>query len=128
MFSTKKNIRTYIHGGDFVSVASDGNLKWLRAQVERNYELNTQLLGPHKSDNQEVKVLNRIIRWTPDGFKYEADLRHAELVIKDLGLDKAKGVSRRGTKEEGRTNDNNEETLDEHKSSEYRAIVARMNY
>mgnify|MGYP003319214429 CR=1 FL=1 len=58
-----RRLKAYIHGDDFVSVASGENLKWLRAQVENNYELKIQVLGPHKTDTQEVKVLNRIIRW-----------------------------------------------------------------
>ena len=37
------------------------------------------------------------------GIKYEADRRHAELIIKELELDKNKGVTTPGTKEEGRT-------------------------
>ena len=68
------------------------------------------------------------MRWTDQGVKYEADPRHAELIIKDLVLEKAKGVSSPGTKEEGRTQDNNQELLDSQKCSEYRAIVARMKY
>ena len=44
------------HGDDFVSVASDKDLEWLKEQVEKKYELKTQVLGPEKGDMQEVKV------------------------------------------------------------------------
>ena len=127
-FHNDRNIRTYIHGDDFVSVASDDNLKWLKQQIERKYELKTQVLGPGKEDFQEVKVLNRILRWANSGVTYEADPRHAELIIKDLSLEKAKSVTTPGTKEEGRTKDDNHQPLETSKASEYRAIVARMNY
>ena len=47
-----------------------------------------------------------MLRWTEQGIKYEADPRHAEIIIKDLNLDKAKSVTTPGTKEEGRTREN----------------------
>ena len=40
----------------------------------------------------EGKVLNRIMRATPQGFELEADPRHAEMVIERLGLQSRKGV------------------------------------
>ena len=54
--------------------------------------------------------------------------RHAELIVKNLDLEKAEGVTTPGTKEEGRTKDNNQDALDPGKASEYHAIVARINY
>ena len=65
---------------------------------------------------------------TKDGIKYEADPRHAEIVIDEVGLEDAEGVGSPGTKEEGTTNDDNEDKLDEYHSSRYRATVARLNY
>eukprot|EP00969_Alexandrium_andersonii_P060158 2649339-Alexandrium_andersonii.AAC.1 len=41
---------------------------------------------------QEVKLLNRIIRWTPDGYLYEADPRHAEQLLRDLRKSEPSGV------------------------------------
>eukprot|EP00969_Alexandrium_andersonii_P012065 526177-Alexandrium_andersonii.AAC.1 len=41
-------------------------------------------LGGGPLDLREVKLLNRIIRWTPDGLLYEADPRHAEQLLRDL--------------------------------------------
>ena len=34
-------------------------------------------------------MLNRVVRWTEQGFEYEADLRHVDLIIKELGLEEA---------------------------------------
>ena len=69
-----------------------------------------------------------ILTWTKDGISYEADPRHAEIVIDELGLKDAKGVVTPGTTEDGATKDNNEKQLDDHHPSKYRAIVARLNY
>ena len=37
-------------------------------------------------NGSKVRVLNRILTWTKAGVRYEADPRHAEIVIKDLLL------------------------------------------
>ena len=37
--------------------------------------------------------LNRVISTSHDGFGYDPDIRYAELIVKELGLEKAKSVS-----------------------------------
>ena len=86
---------TYIRGDDFVTSGNDEDLKWLKAGLERHYEINTEVLGPDTQDNQQVQILNRIVSWTPEGLEYEADPRHVELIVKELGLENAKGVQSR---------------------------------
>ena len=83
----------------------------MKGEFEKAYEIKTQVLGPEKEDLQQVRVLNRILTWKSDGISYEADPRHAEIVVKELGLTEAKGVVTPGTKEEGTTKDNNGEKL-----------------
>ena len=63
--------------------------------MEEKYKLKVQILGPDKDGVQEIRVLNNIIRWAPEGIELEAAPRHAEIVIKELGLQgaKAMGVS-----------------------------------
>jgi hypothetical protein len=46
-------------------------------------------LGPGRNDNKFVRVLNRIITWTGEGIQYEADQRHSEIIIRQLGLQEA---------------------------------------
>ena len=106
-----KGLRCYIHGDDFVTVGTDKELKWMKQELEKAYELKTQVLGPSKEDLQQVRALNRIMTWKSHGISYEADPRHAEIVIKELGLSDAKGVVTLGTKEEGTTKDHKDEKL-----------------
>ena len=42
--------------------------------------------------------MNKIVRWTPAGIELEADPRHAEIVIRELGLEQAKPVTTPGAK------------------------------
>ena len=41
-------------------------------------------LGPGEEDTQELRVLNRVLRWTEKGVTYEADPRHAEILVAGL--------------------------------------------
>ena len=41
-------------------------------------------LGPGQSDDKAMRILNRVVQWTSEGIAYEADQRHAELIVKQL--------------------------------------------
>ena len=100
----------------------------MKKELEKIYELKTHVLGPGENDEKQVKVLNRIVTWTDQGVQYEADPRHAEIVIKQLGLENAKGLITPGTKEEVRTKEDHENEPNEEYTSIHRAITARLNY
>ena len=74
---------------------------------------------------------------------YEADQRHAEIVIKDLGLEKAKSVVTPGSRDgaskttgfnefsnqdEGQGQKEDEDILKGDVATKYRAVTARLNY
>ena len=69
-----------VHGDDFVFVGSDESLKSTRRTLEEKYNIKVQVFRPDRE--QEIRALNEIIRWTPEGIELEADPRHAEIVIK----------------------------------------------
>ena len=60
-----------------------------------------QTFGGRKECSKEVRVLNKIIRHTAKGIELEADPRHAEIVVRDLGLTDGKPSKVPGKKEEG---------------------------
>ena len=43
-------------------------------------------LGSGAKDDKAVRILNRIIGWAREGLMIEADPRHAERVIKEMGV------------------------------------------
>ena len=46
-----------------------------------------------------VRILNRLARVTSGGLDYEADQRHAEILMKDMGIDEgSKEVTTPGSK------------------------------
>ena len=85
-----------VHGDDFTSCGTTEDLAWLQRCFEKKFEVTTTVLGPEKAQALEVRILNRIIRWTESGIAYEPDPRQSEIAIKDLGLDadrtKAAGI------------------------------------
>lgn len=72
-------------------------------------------------------MLNRILTWGDKGVGYEADPRHAEITIRDLGFSVAKAVTTPGTKEEGRTKSEHKQDVDAAHTASYRSLVARLN-
>lgn len=86
-------------------------------------------MGPGKDQVRQVNLPNRVVTWDDaQGILYEADPRHVEIIIKQLQLSESKPVSSPGTKEEGRTSEDNETPFTDKEATNYRAIVARCNY
>lgn len=128
-YHKSRGIRTLVHGDDYVSVGHPKQLQWLEEQLKSRYQMKTQLLGLDEAQLKEVKTLNRLISWKgTKGIVYEADPRHIEVIIEQLSSNDAKDVITPGTREEGRTQTDCEDKLDNDQSSKYRAIVARCNY
>ena len=128
-YHQERQIRTLVHGDDYVSVGHPKQLKWLEEQLKTRYQIKTHMLGPDEGQAKEIKILNRIISWHGErGITYEADPRHIEIVVEQLDLKESKEVTTPGTKEEGRTQQDCNDKLDEGQSSRHRAIVARCNY
>ena len=86
-------VRTVVHGDDFVSEGPPAGLKKFEDMLKAEFEIKTEILGPEKRHVQELKILNRIVTWEKDGIMWEPDPRHAELIIAQLGLENAKPVS-----------------------------------
>ena len=53
----------------------------------------------------EGRILNRIARRTSGGWEYEPDLRHAEMIISEMGLQGANPVSTPGEEENKHAHD-----------------------
>jgi hypothetical protein len=69
--------------------------------LEDKYKLKVETLSGEKGDLQEVRILNKVVRWTDAGLELEADPRHAELVVRELGLEKATVSKVSGVKSRG---------------------------
>merc|ERR1712074_124440 len=98
-FHKDRNIRAVVHGDDFTILAQDLQLDWFREQIARRFEVKFRgRLGPTEKDDRAIRILNRVVTWTSEGIEYEADQRHAEIIVEHLGLSRSsKSVSRCST-------------------------------
>ncbi len=141
----ERNIALTIHGDDFTSTGREAELRWLDCELKKKFELKTEFLGPDPRRHvQQLRVLNRVISWQRDGLTYEADQRHAELLIRELGLEYGKPVATAGSRDdmakastvevdgEGKvvtaTDDDDSPLLAPGEATKFRALTARANY
>ena len=83
-----RGIACSVHGDDLTSTRPKVALEWHEAQLKGKYELREDgRLGPGVDDAKELTVPNRVLRYTPDGFEYEADPPQAEKLLGGLILD-----------------------------------------
>ncbi len=130
-FHPVREISTVVHGDDFTSLASEDQLIWLRDSLEKVFLIKDRgILGPETHNLKEIRLLNRIIAWEPNFIRFEADQRHAEILMSEFELDGAKGVETPGTTEnkyiEGQ--EDLDESLPAHLVTKYRAAAARCNF
>ena len=69
--------------------------------------------------------MNRIVEWTDTGIQYEADPRHVDLIIEELGLESANGSDATGSKVDINETDTE---LDHEDAYRLRSIAARVNF
>ena len=92
----EKDIWTLVHGDDYFSSGPSASLEWLEATLTKRYEIKTKRVGHGPKCTKAGQILNRVVRATERGFVMEADPRHAELLIEQLGLLSGKGISTPG--------------------------------
>ena len=80
----ERGVMTLVHGDDYVSSGMPSELDWLQAELEKRYKIKTQRTREADGKEVEANILNRTVRRTPEGYEFEADPRHAELIIEEL--------------------------------------------
>ena len=74
-----------IHGDDFTTSGSDSNLSWYEETLGKRFELKIRgRIGVGCPGDNEIRILNRIVRITDVGLEYEADPRHVDLTTESL--------------------------------------------
>ena len=92
-FHAARVIRVVVHGDDFTVLGRSDNLDWFRQRISSHFEVKFRgRLGPEGTDDKAIRILNRVVTWTCDGIEYEADQRHAEIILQHLGLRKPRGL------------------------------------
>ena len=88
-----------VHGDDFTALGDAAGLDKYEAGMQAASECKLKARLRHDpEDAREMRVLNKTIRVTGKGLLYEPDPRHAELMIRNLGLEGGKGAVTPGVK------------------------------
>ncbi len=78
-------VRCIVHGDDFVLSGRAAALDEVKASMHERFLLKELgRLGGGQGELKELRVLNRVIRWTPAGLTYEADPRHVEILVRGV--------------------------------------------
>ena len=122
-------IATLVHGDDFVSTGDRASLQKFRRALEARYQIKTQVIGDAGGEEvTEARALNRVIRITQEGWEYEPDQRHVDLLVSGLGLGEAKGVATPGEDSRRWEEAEDAEELDPANAKKFRGHAARLNY
>ncbi len=128
-FNAHTGVRTLVHGDDFVSVGKRSAIKRLEEQLQERFEIKTTIVGrDEQREAREGKVLNRVIRLTRDGWELEADQRHGEMIIEEMGLTNARGANTPGEDEKRHEEEDNKKPLEPERARRFRSTAARANY
>ena len=128
-----------VHGDDFVAVGPEAAVNEVKAILAKAYKIKTETLGNGKDERKEVRILNRVVQLTPGGVRLEADPRHAERVIRHMGVESGKTSPVPGNREEAKrwldTDDseggqggNTNPALIPSEASTYRTDAATLKY
>ena len=122
----KTGSMSFVHGDDFVVSGPESHLLELKRAIGQKYKAKVRaVLGPNENDDKSVIILGRVVEWKSHGVDLEADPRHAELILKEMGMDNCMGsdvVGRAGRAEE------DDVELDPAEATKFRSIAARCNF
>ena len=124
-YHPRRDVRVLVHGDDFTVAGIDSDLKYVAEVFQNKYK--TKVRGILGSDlhMKAMTILNRIVEWTNAGIQCEADPRHVDLIIEELGLENANGSDVTGSKVDINETDTE---LDHEDAYRFRSIAARLNF
>jgi len=124
----EKDLKIVYHGDDIGAVSTGEVLREFHEDLRNYFDAEIKyLLGPEPTDDKEGRLLNRCLTWRDDGLLWEADPRHAELIIAELGLIHAKAAATPGLRLRHEDHDN-AEPLSGEATSAYRRTAARAGF
>ena len=131
------DLRSLVHGDDFCALGDDEALDELEKTLRSKYDLKvTGSLRLGAGSDQEVIFLNRILRVAgspgDERFEVEADPRHAEMIVEEMGLagERTKALDTPGLKKEEAEHEERENSplLTGYAVKQYRSVTMRAAY
>ena len=114
-----RGLLTFVHGDDFCSAGEVPDLLWMKSHLEKSLLIKTQVLGPDRGQQSQVRMLNRLLTWEKGvGIYLEADTRHVDKVVEELNVGHLKPLKVLGTRVYGKhpadddDNDDDSDTME----------------
>ena len=127
-FHRTRKISLVVHGDDFTFLGDDSALDWCTTIMQEEYDIKLRgRLGPEKHDQKSMTILNRCLEWRSDGIYYEADPRHAEIIIEEMGVQGSSPVVTPGIKS-SLIPEEDDPVLKPEMATKFRRVVARGNF
>lgn len=123
-----KSIATLVHGDDYVSSGPVENLEWRDAQLGASCGIQIQKLGMQPGWEKQGTVLNRVVTCDEAGWKLEADPRHAELIIEQLGVGDLRPAATPGVDGANEVDREDDIEIVGADATRFRGVAARCNY
>ena len=130
-YDTQSDARFLVHGDDFLILGDEDAQKRIATILAKKFEFRVDgCVGPEESDGTVMSVLNRILEYNKSTgtLTYEADPRHAEIIVKQLQLEGAREVSTPSTKQTGEEAFIETPPLNHEQAKIYRSLVMRAAY
>ena len=113
-YSAARNLRVVVHGDDFTCLGPKAEIVKYEDELASRFEIKRRgHVGESDGCVREIRILNRILRLTDDGLRYEADPRHAEMLVRALDLESASSVLTPGVKQESSATEYDAPRIDE---------------
>ena len=71
----------------------------LKDELKSESATKAEVLEPELELSKEIKIFNRSIRWCGDKLEYEADSRHAEVIIQECEVQRCRAAKTPGVQE-----------------------------
>ena len=120
-----------MHGDDYATIGDLDGVRWLQAMLQNRFEMKSTIVGHSGCDDVKLEgtFLNQIIRAVDDGWEYECDQRHIEVLIEELALTGSKIAVTPMAEEQPPGSASVDLTLfDPERATQFRAMAARANY
>lgn len=152
-FHIPRDLRTFLYGDGLATIGARDLAKCFTDALDIRFEINSPCVGDGAitggwqsvagsttgpaativngetmKEASEGRLLNRVLRCTTTGWGVEEYQRHADLIVRDLKLDRAHGVIIPGENEPARKYGGHDEALSSSGATIDRGIAARANY
>ena len=124
------DVSVVVHGDDFTILAEQPDVDWVIDFMKEAWSIEVRgILGPDPGDDKEVTILGRVVRWKDDGIYLEADPRHAEAIIEEMGVEFGNSVLTPGLRYDDEEDPNQAENIrDREHDTQFRRLVAKANF